>query len=292
MLEARRERYGSAPDVQVAVAAGEFERAAQAIRELHEGPDVKATAPYELALLGTLEAVRGRPAESRAAFARASDAARRMSQPDLENIVQFRRAEAEFFALHEPGRAAVIVASMLAAPRSDKGMRRRLGAQAQTLAAAICTLGGSVGEEAPTAGVCEARAPVDSVRDEIEALELMQWSALRDGRLDDAVRIGSTPALVNAGAPRLHARLPSAIAFERLGQPDSAAAVYREIIAKTPATLVNHIPASLVRHSFVLRRLVQLGGYDAANASDRLRQEWVDAEPAFRSRVVDVVIGR
>ena len=94
VLEARRQRYGSAPDIQVAVAAGELERAAQTIRELYDGPDVKATAPYDLALLGTLEALRGRPTESRAAFARALDAARRMSQPDLENMVQFRRAEA------------------------------------------------------------------------------------------------------------------------------------------------------------------------------------------------------
>ena len=259
MLEARRERYGSARDVEVAVAGQEWERAARAIRELHEGPDVRAKAPYDLAWLGTVEAVRGRPTESRAAFARALDAARRMNQPYLERIVQYRRAEAEFFALNDPGRAAVIVASMLAAPPSTEGMRRRLGALAQNLAAAICSLGGSVGEEPPTAGLCDARAPVDSVRDEIEALELMQWSALREGRLDDAARIGSVPALVNAGVARLLARLPSAIAFERLGQPDSAAAVYREILARRMA-LVTHVPALLVRRSFVLRRLVELGG--------------------------------
>ena len=84
----------------------------------------------------------------------------------------------------------------------------------------------------------------------------------------------------------------SAIAFERLGQPDSAAAVYLEILAKTPTTLVNHIPASLVRQSFVLRRLVELGGADAASALDRLQRDWADAEVEFRRRVVDRVLGR
>ncbi len=169
-------------------------------------------------------------------------------------------------------------------------MRRRLGALAQNLAAAICTLGGSVGEEPPTAGLCDARAPVDSVRDEIEALELMQWSALREGRLDDAARIGSVPALVNSGLARLLARLPSAIAFERLGQPDSAAAVYREILARRSG-LLGHVPALLVRQSFVLRRLVELGGERADSARAVLRGDWVDAEPAFQSRVVERVLG-
>ncbi len=148
-----------------------------------------------------------------------------------------------------------------------------------------------MGEEPPTAGLCDARAPVDSVRDEIEALELMQWSALREGRLDDAARIGSVPALVNTGLPRLLARLPSAITFERLGQPDSAAAVYREILARRSG-LLTHVPALLVRQSFVLRRRGELGGADAARAWDRVQGDWVDAESEFRRRVADLVLGR
>ncbi len=291
MLEERSERFpGSTSEVQlmIAISGREWERATLLIRALHSDQGLVG-APYILALLGTVEAVRGRPSESREAFESARDAARQLDQPYLETIVQFRRAEAEFYAMDEPGRAAEIVASLLSAPRSDVGMERRMAVQAQNLAAAMCVTGAL--DESTAARLCTLDLPVDSVRDEIEALELMQWKAIEDGRLDDAVAIGSGPDLGKGGAPRLHARIPSAIAFERLGQPDSAAAVYRELLEKTPATLINHIPASLVRRSFVLRRLMALGGAHADFALDGLRHDWADAESEFMERVGNAVLG-
>lgn len=262
------------------------------IRDIQESVGTIATTPYDVALLGTIEAVRGRPAEARAAFTRAADVARQMDQSVLELVVRFRHAEAEFFALDEPARAASIVASLLDQPSSLESRRRRLHAQAQNLAAMICFTSEANGDASSLPiGLCERRSPVDSTRDEIEALELMQWDAIEAGRLEDAVRIGNDAALVDAGVMRLHAQLPSAIAFERLDQPDSAAVIYRELLAKTPGTLVNFIPASLVRQSFVARRLVELGGADVTGATERLRHDWADAEPEFVERVVAPLLG-
>ena len=290
VLEELRERFpGSSSEVQqIAIAGQEWERAARSIRELQGGATLASRAPYDLALLGTVEALRGQPTESREAFERARDVARQLNQPHLETRVQFRRAEAEFYAMDEPGRAAEIVVSLLGAPRSDVGMERRIAAQAQNLAAAMCVTG-ALDEPAATR-LCALDLPVDSVRDEIEALELMQWKAIGDGRLDDAVAIGGGPDLGKGGASRLHARIPSAIAFELLGQADLAAAIYRELLEKTPATLTNHVPASLVRRSFVLRRLVALGGVHAEFALDAIRHDWAQAEPEFMERVGDAVL--
>ena len=169
------------------------------------------------------------------------------------------------------------------------GLERSIAAQAQNLAAATCVTG-ALGDYDATRP-CALDLPVDSVRDEIEALELMQWKAIANGRLDDAVAIGGGPDLGKGGASRLHARIPSAIAFELLGQADSAAAIYRELLEKTPATLTNHVPASLVRRSFVLRRLMALGGAHAQFAVEQLQHDWADAEPAFMDRVGNAVLG-
>ena len=76
-----------------------------------------------------------------------------------------------------------------------------------------------------------------------------------------------------------------------MGQPDSAAAVYDGLV-RAPFGLINHAQSATLMRSYGLRRLVALGGERADSARAVLQRDWVDAEPEFRSRVVERVVGR
>ena len=111
------------------------------------------------------------------------------------------------------------------------------------------------------------------------------------GRREEALRMGSTRRLIAAGGPGWRARTPAALAYEAIGQPDSAAAVYDGLV-RAAAGAVNHAQSAILMRSYGLRRLVALGGDRADSARAVLRRDWVEAEPEFRRSVAEVVLGR
>jgi hypothetical protein len=241
-----------------------------------------------LAFLGTVEAIRGRPQASRAAFAAALEVAMPVDA-FLRDFVLFHRASTEFYLLDE-ARARVSLAQLLAGPPPERGLHRRLHAGGQALAAAICSQAPAPLTEVPGGDLCDLAAEVDSTLDDLEALELLGWQALGDGRPQDAIRIGSTRRLIDAGGPGWRARTPAALAYEAMGQPDSAAAVYDGLV-RAPFGAINHVQSAILMRSYGLRRLVALGGDRADSARAVLQRDWVDAEPEFRRSVAEVVLG-
>ena len=116
----------------------------------------------------------------------------------------------------------------------------------------------------------------------------MSW--VRARQFDDARSIAREPILSRAGGPGLRARAPSAVAFETLGLPSSAAAIYGEISRGTFG-LTNRASSVFAMKSFALQKLVALGAEGAAEARAELRRMWADAEPAFVERVVIPLLG-
>ena len=135
---------------------------------------------------------------------------------------------------------------------------------------------------------CGGEAQSDSVRDRIETLERLGWEALNEGRLQDVVRIGADPFLPRAGSVGRSARAPAALAYERLEMPDSAAAIYEPLVQAYAGFAGG--PA-WVRRSFALRRLATFDGEVGERAREQLRSDWVDAEPEFRRRVAEPILG-
>jgi serine/threonine-protein kinase len=236
-------------------------------------------------MLGTIEAVRGRPESSRAAFARAVESLD--SAPTASLHVQ--RADAEFFALADPQRASAALEAILSSAPPDSGFARRGHARAQAVAAAICAHVAEPPVEGPAARLdCAAPIATDSLRDEIETLEALGWRAVAEGRLEDAVRIGREPILSRAGGPGLRARAPAAFAYEALGMADSARAIY-EPMARAPFGWISHAPSAIAMRSYALRRLARMGKAAGDSASARLDRDWVEAEPAFLDRMSGVI---
>ena len=292
-LEAMQRRLGSvrSNDVFVHAATRQWARAARGALRAAAQDQPSMDPPALLALVGTVEAVRGRPQASRAAFADALGLARSMERPDLEVLVELHRAEAEFYALDAAERAQVILAPRVSPPLPTVGLMRRFHAGAQVLAAAVCSEARTVLVELLAAQLpCGGQTVVDSVHDEIEALALLVWQAVAEERHADAVRIGHHPRLEGrVGTASLRARIPVALAYERSGFPDSASLIY-EHLARGPFGQINHAQSAWVTRSFALRRLVALGGERADSARAALRHDWADAEPEFRRRVAEVVL--
>ena len=75
--------------------------------------------------------------------------------------------------------------------------------------------------------------------------------------------------------------------------PDSAAAIYERIVRLSPIGDAKEFAGySLAYEQYALRRLVAMGGPGADDARRQLEHAWQDAEPEFRRRVVEVVLGR
>jgi hypothetical protein len=242
-------------------------------------------------LLGTLEAVRGRPRASREAFVHAAEAADEIGSPFLALAVPVLRADAEFLGLADPQRASAQLADFLLADAPTVGLARRYHARAQALAASICAQVITPPTEGPLTRLpCGAELATDSLHDAIETLEAMGWKAVREARHEQAVRVGADALLGRAGGPGLRARAPTAAAFVALGQPDSAAAIYREI-ATAPFGWITNAPSAILMRSYALRQLAGLGGVIGDSAAEVLRADWADAEAVFLSRVANPLIG-
>ncbi|MGB5673945.1 MAG: hypothetical protein WBO43_05305, partial [Gemmatimonadota bacterium] len=244
-----------------------------------------ATEPWwknlDAPMLGTIEAVRGRPQSSRAAFARALESL----TSEAAVTLHVQRADAEFFALADPQRASAALEVILTGAPPDSGFARRGHARAQAVAAAICAHMGEPPVEGPAARLdCGAPIATDSLNDEIETLEALGWRAVAEGRLEDAVRIGREPILSRAGGPGLRARAPAAYAYEALGMPDSARAIY-EPMTRAPFGWISNAPSAIAVRSYALRRLARMGGVAGDSAFAILRRDWAEAEPAFLDRM-------
>ena len=242
------------------------------------------------AQLGIVEAIRGRPASSRAAYAAALDYARQVGRPDRTVRVQLEHAEAEFFVLGEGAQAWAALQPILELTPPDTGIVRRFHARAQAVVKAICVSGTAALVESGDTFGCDAPLRTDSLLDNIETLEGLGWEAVRTGQFDDALRIAREPILARAGGPGLRARAPSAVAFETLGLPSSAAAIYGEISRGTFG-LTDRASSVFALKSFALQKLVALGAEGAEEARAELRRMWADAEPAFVERVVIPLLG-
>lgn len=246
----------------------------------------------EIVAAGPMEAIRGRPRASRAEFERSDDLAQQMGLPYAIAGAQVLRAAAEFFALGGPERASVPLASMFstAVPEAG-GMLRRHHAQGRAVAAAICADLPTTPQEGPVAQLdCGAPVTTDSIHDTIETLERLGWEALGAGDLQRAIDIGNEPRLGRAGGVGLRARVPAAIAMERQGRADSAAAFFGRL-ADTPFGLVSNAFSAFLMQSYGLQRLAAMEGARGDAARATLREWWADAEPEFRRRVVEPLIG-
>lgn len=236
-------------------------------------------------LLGTAAAVRGRPQEAEALFAEATELARHMGQPEQILLAQVQRAEAQFFALGDPERAARTLDPLLAGNASEQGTLRRNRARARALGMAVCAvLLERAGGRAARDAVCGAPLPADSSHDAIEYLEALGWRALHAGRYAEAVRLGREPQLIRGGSPGLRARIPAAVALERLQQPDSAAVIY-ELVSRASFGLVGNAPSAFSARSFALQRLARLGGARAERARREVAHDWDGHEASFRPPV-------
>ena len=268
----------------IAAAGGRWERAGDAARTATTTDRDPWTRLQASVLLGTVEAVRGRPLASRAAFATATAAATELD-PFFGLSAQMQQADAEFFALGDTRRASAYLLDTLTKPRPEAGQPRRYYARAQAVAAAICAkFDVSTFEDPMTRLGCGAEVVVDSLRDTIESLEVLGWRAAGGGQYADAVRIGSDPRLSQAGGAGLRARAPAAIAYEALGLPDSAAFVYKDM-ARARFGWISNATSAFVMRSWALRRLAALGGPAGDSAVSVLTQDWADAEPEFLARV-------
>ena len=138
---------------------------------------------------------------------------------------------------------------------------------------------------------CGQPVTTDSIHDTIETLERLGWEALGAGQLDRAVAIGREPRLARAGGVGLRARVPAALAWEQLANVDSATALFEQL-ATTPWGYLSNALSAFVMRSYGLQRLAAMEGERGRAARETLRVWWADAEPEFRRRVVDEVLGR
>jgi tetratricopeptide (TPR) repeat protein len=237
-----------------------------------------------LKLAGTIEAVRGRPAASRAAFTRALSLARQAGHPEWIDAVSLEQADVELHVLRDADRASASLSPLL---RDDTrvGVRRRAHAAAAALVAELCY------SRTARYDVCSVAIPSDSADDEIEFLERAGWDALARGQLADAERIGRGSLLARSGLLGFAARAPAARAFEQAGMPDSARAVYDPLTGGYfgDFTLA---PRVLAMRSYALQRLAELGGFSAERARADLARDWIDADPEFRAQVAARFLGQ
>jgi len=267
------------------VAAHWWSAASAALQEAGSG---EADSPLRLrlwTLLGSVEAVRGRPAASRAAFARAAAVAAQGGYPEWKQAVELQRAEAEFLALGDAHRALESLDALLS-PEPQHGLLRRQQAQGYALAAALCArLAEPRVTSLPAPRVCRRNVPTDSSRDALETIEARGWQAVAARRPVDAIALGRDPRLSRSGMTGARARAAAAFVFERQGQPDSAAAIYRAML---PAYfgMIGNAPSVIVMRSYALRRLVALGGAEGERARKELERDWADAEPEFKAALI------
>jgi tetratricopeptide (TPR) repeat protein len=268
-----------------AAAHGQFERAAQLVRSLADR-NSPSQRPFDLELLATFEAVRGRPNASRSVFGAAVEAARQAERPDLLSRFAVRRAEVEFFAFDDAERALAIIAPVVQDSVPREGLQRRLQARAFAIVAAVCSQLPAQLVELPAAATpCTVRQRIDRLRDDLEAMERDGWWALGAGNFEQAIRIGGHARLARAGFLGWRARLPAAIAYERLGMADSARAVYELLTPPRWGRTPPDLPPALLVQVFALRGLVRLGGERGEEARRTLRGIWQDAEPEFAQTV-------
>ena len=71
--------------------------------------------------------------------------------------------------------------------------------------------------------------------------------------------------------------------------PDSAAAVYQDVLLLYSATPNTEVPA-WARRSFALRRLAAFDGEVGEQAREQLRADWADAESEFLRRVAEPIL--
>ncbi|MCH7564941.1 MAG: ArsR family transcriptional regulator [Gemmatimonadetes bacterium] len=277
----------------VLVEVGEYARAADQAR-LARSQTSLDWQRHHIGFLGTIEALRGRPVASRTAFTQAVTVAQEHEQPAVELAMRLQHAQAEFFVLDEPARAAAALAPVLGTTEPLVGTVRRFVAKGEALREAICDALPTAMTELPGGNLqCGAPSQVDSALTWIETIERMGWEHLAAGRLQQATAPVASPRLPRAGGDGIRALLPAAVAYERLGMPDSAAAIYEEIVRLSPIGNAREFAGySLAYEQYALRRLVAMGGAAADDARRQLQHAWQDAEPEFRRRVVEVVLGR
>ncbi len=120
----------------------------------------------------------------------------------------------------------------------------------------------------------------------------MGWEHLAAGRLQQATAPTASPRLPRAGGDGIRALLPTAVAYERLGMQDSAAAIYEEIVRMSPIGDAREFAGySLAYEQYALRSLVAMGGAAADDARRQLQHAWQDAEPQFARRVAEPILG-
>ncbi|MEE8117327.1 MAG: serine/threonine-protein kinase [Gemmatimonadales bacterium] len=270
---------------------GEYARAAESAQRGSATSSPSLRRQYA-GFLGTVEALRGRPTTSRAAFAQAVATARQHVEPVVELGMILQHAQAEFFVLDDPARAAATLLPLLRYPDPRAGLPRRYVAQAEALRAAICEALPVTIAELPGGDLqCEAPSRVDSAAAWIETIERMGWEHLAAGRLPEATDLARWTRLTRAGGDGARALLPAAVAYERMGRLDSAAAIYEEIVRLSPIGDGREFTGySLAYEQYALRRLVAIGGSAAEDAQRQLRHAWQDAELEFRRRVVERVL--
>jgi tetratricopeptide (TPR) repeat protein len=270
-----------------AIAGKQWSRAAAAARRVTTADASPEHRMQGALLLGSVEAVRGRPRSSREAFALAGGIALERGDPFYALSVEIQEADAEFFALADPQRASARLVDFLGEPPPENGLARRYHARAQAVAFAMCAYFVEPPVEGPASRLnCRADVVTDSLRDPIETLEALGWKAVVEGRYGDAVRIGSEPLLRRAGGAGSRGRAPAAFAYEALGTPDSAAAIFRDM-ARAPFGYISSAPSAIVMRSYALRQLARLPGAAGDSALAVLRAEWAEAEPEFLGRVAD-----
>ena len=71
---------------------------------------------------------------------------------------------------------------------------------------------------------------------------------------------------------------------------DSATALFEQLAA-TPWGQLANAASSFVMRSYGLQRLAAMDGEPGRAAREKLREWWADAEPEFRRRVVEPLIG-
>ena len=277
----------------VLVEVGEYARAAEQAGLARSQTSLHRQR-HGFGFLGTVEALRGRPVASRTAFTQAVRVAQEHVDPAVELAMRLQHAQAEFFVLDEPARAAVALAPVLSTTEPLVGTVRRYVAKGEALREAICDALPTAMTELPGGDLqCGAPSQVDSAMAWIETVERMGWEHLAAGRLQQATAPAASPRLPRAGGDGIRALMPAAVAYERMGMPDSAAAIYEEIVRLSAIGDAREFAGySLAYEQYALRRLVALGGAAADDARRQLQHAWQDAEPEFARRVAEPLIGR
>jgi hypothetical protein len=281
----RRQRSPYRFEAMLAAASHQWRRAEASNAHLLAPDRAAVTRHHAFAWRGVFEALRGRPVASRAAFRAAEALAEEVGDTTLLVTAQLDRAYAELFALDAPDSALAIVAPLLTSRAVPTGLARRNRSVAVVLAAGACALW--TGRVLP--GICGALA-ADSARDAIEHLEAAGWLALRGRNFDAVDRLARDRRLANAGLQGQRARLPGILALERRGLTDSAVALYREL-ARPGMGRTTQAAQTWIVGGFARRRLAALHGPAADQARAALAVQWADAEPEFRRRIAEPLLG-